>query len=300
MAGVVRVKLTPEPPEELAAVSAALIELERFGGAAPTLPVDTPIAAQLVFFGAYLKKARGVSDPEFEEFARYAGKLEISEKGAVWRCDPEAEIAYSKTDEREPEVIRRLRLKFGPSFVDPPEPPHPAAELRLPEEPDGARFFELAIELKAGSGVEAERTANDRFDLPLIPFLQRLVLEWPDDYTERVPAGLTLTAETGSVKRSLVWEQGEVTGDMRRFVFKQIPLDPVSLSIALDDDVMQVWDEEDLTDPEREPDWLGWLEEFLDDIGPEDEEGEAVNQRDHQSAELDGRERTSAIPSIEV
>ncbi len=300
MTGAVRVKLTPEPSADLTEVSGVLIELEHFGGTSPSLVSSSSTDAQFVFLGAYLEKARGVSDPEFLEFARYSGRIELADGGPVWRCDPEAEVVYSGADGRDPEVIRRVRLHFGPQFVDPPELPNPAGELRFPVEPEGSRFFELAVELRVGSGVEAAAKVNDRLDVPLNPLRQRLVIEWPEEYTARVPSGLTLTVKAGSATRSMLWEQGEVVGDMRRFVFSKIPLESVSFTVGLDDDIMDVWVEQDLTDPEREPDWLGWLEEFLDDVGLEDEEADEVDQREHQSAEIDGRLRTDGITPIEV
>ncbi len=303
MNGSILVKLTPSPDDELERVRRARIELVPLGPEPSKLAADTPTKAQLVFFGAFLEKARRISEPEFTEFATYEGVIErLGEDGKglpiTFRCNPEAEIEYVQTDEREPELIRRLGLLFGAEFDGAPEAPESASELRLPEEPDGARYFELGVALRIGDALESDRVVNDRLDVPLPPFLQRLVLEWPEGHTERVPSGLTILVEAGSVKRTLIWEQGQVTGDMRRFVFEGVPLEPVSLFVALGEDIIQVWDEQDLTDEEREPDWLGWLEEFLSDVGPEDEPGQEVNQSDHLSAELDGRDRTPQIRQL--
>lgn len=55
----------------------------------------------------------------------------------------------------------------GDNFTNPPAPDSALARLRLPEAPEGARFFELGVELEIDGVAEATADINDRLDVPL-------------------------------------------------------------------------------------------------------------------------------------
>ncbi|HEX7672418.1 MAG TPA: hypothetical protein VF395_22645, partial [Polyangiaceae bacterium] len=100
---------------------------------------------------AFLDEVRRVSEPEYEPFASLSGAL--LRDGVTG--DP-VFVCSAEPDPSEDDPIRRLTLGFDPaSFREPPEPDSSATRLRLPTEPEGARFFELGLELKVSGAVEA-------------------------------------------------------------------------------------------------------------------------------------------------
>ncbi len=256
-----------------------------------------PQPAELVFSAAFLMQARGVSKPDFKPFAVYSGTVELvgSKREPVFRCDPAAEIVYLAPDEREAEIVRKVGLDYdGAQFKEAPTGEAPAATLLLPEEPEGARFAEVGVELKVAGAVEAELLDNDRLDLELPPIVQRLVLEWPDSYSKRASDLLVLEAKAGKVVRSVTWSSGEVIGDMRRLVFERLPLEPVSLSARSGGSLLALWLEQDLTQAEREPEWRAWLEDVLGDIDS-DEEPEPLDPTLHQASPSDSLLRREGL-----
>lgn len=140
------------------------------GSGVPRAKRGSSTPAEIVFHAAFLENARKISEPEYKPFASLAGSISLDEKSGrpVFVCGPNAEIVHIEPEPDEDELVRRLALDFdATSFRDAPE--REAARLRLPKEPEGARFFELGLELHVDGAVEAARELNGRLDVPLGP-----------------------------------------------------------------------------------------------------------------------------------
>lgn len=93
---------------------------------------------------------------------------------------------------------------------------------------------------------------------------QNLVLEWPEQMTPHLPAGLRLELTAGTVTLSIPWEEGEVSGDLRRFVFENVPEGQASTLFArTDQNELRLWQDQFANKPDDPPTWEHWLEEWL-------------------------------------
>lgn len=153
-------------------VPGGTLVLERLGAAGSKAKRGASVAAQIVFHAAFLEKARNVSEPEYSEFATLSGQVVLDENTGrpLFVCEADGEIAHAEPEPDEDDRVRHVALGFDEStFRDAPRKGSAAALLRLPAEPEGARFFELGVELKLDGAVEATRAANGRLDVPLGP-----------------------------------------------------------------------------------------------------------------------------------
>lgn len=159
------------------------MELVRLGAGSTQAKLDAPQAAELILHAAYLTEARGVSEPTFTKVATLAGELRLErpQSQPVFICDPGSDFTYVEPEPTDDEPIRRLPLAYDAnSFFDAPPDGAPARSLRLPKEPEGSRFLELAAELQIAGAVEAPLASNHRLDVPLGP-LEALVTSLPLD-----------------------------------------------------------------------------------------------------------------------
>jgi hypothetical protein len=155
--------------------------LQPLGSGTTRAKRGTEVPAEIVFHAAFLQQIRAVGEPEPKPFASMAGNVLLDEATGrpLFVCAPDAEITYVEPEPTEDDPIRRLALGFDSgSFKQAPKAGSPATRLRLPEEPEGSRFFELGLELKIGGAVEAARELNGRLDVPLGP-IDRLETELP-------------------------------------------------------------------------------------------------------------------------
>jgi hypothetical protein len=108
-------------------------------------------------------------------------RLEKPQSHPVFVCDPEGDFVYEEPEPNDDEPIRRLPLAYAASsFFNAPPDGAPARSLRLPKEPEGSRFLELAAELQIAGAVEAPLASNHRLDVPLGP-LEALITSLPLD-----------------------------------------------------------------------------------------------------------------------
>ena len=258
-------------------VSGAELRISRFGDGESQGAEAPPKPAVLSFSGAYIIKARNVSEPEFTPFAELSGQFELvgTDEVPVFICDPEADFVYT---EPAPEDEANIA---------------PAARLRLPKEapdPEGpARFFELAVQLTVDGSVEAAVETNDRLDVPLHPITTRLIVEWPDDYTEDLPNPVLVTARTESRTATLNWHSAPIRDDHRQLVFHRMPEgEVVTLTATGGGKTIVLWNAQLASDPEVEPIWEHTLEELFVEPEEEDDEGEEIDQTQHIVTEAEG------------
>lgn len=150
-------------------VPGASVGLEVFGQNPPAKRFSAK-GATLVFFGAYLENARGVSSPTFKRLATLQGQIELKGSPAkpVFILEPDAELLHVDPEPGKGEPFRELRLSYATGSVrGAPADPSNATRLRLPKAPPKARFFELAVELKIAGSLEASVDQNQRLDVPL-------------------------------------------------------------------------------------------------------------------------------------
>ncbi len=148
------------------------VSFTTFGGGATRAKPDEPQPAELVFHVAYLSTARGVSRPEYQKLATLAGSivLEGAARRPVFVCDSAADFQYELPEPSDENPVRRIPLELSPaSFRASPPPDGSVRKLRLPPDPDGARFMELGAELRIAGDVEAAREVNDIADMTLGP-----------------------------------------------------------------------------------------------------------------------------------
>ena len=277
-------------------VSGAELRISRFGDGESQGAEAPPKPAVLSFSGAYIIKARTVSEPEFTPFAELSGQFELvgTAEVPVFICAPEAAFVYTEPAPEDEAATRHLALSYHPkSFRTPPPNIAPAARLRLPKEapdPEGpARFFELAIQLSVDGSVEAAVETNDRLDVPLHPITTRLIVEWPDDYTEDLPNPVLVTARTESRTATLNWHSAPIRDDHRQLVFHRMPEgEVVTLTATGGGKTIVLWNAQLASDPEVEPIWEHTLEELFVEPEEEDDEGEEIDQTQHIVTEAEG------------
>jgi len=173
MSRKIRVQLEPRLEDVLGfrtVLKARLGLLNRgLGTSAGGLDQNKP--AELVFHAAFLDQGR---KPErtFEQFATLSGSVTLDEKTArpFFRCEPDADFVYDAPPPSGDKPFRKLFLQYDTaSFLDAPEGDAPATKLRLPEDPEGARFLEIGVELRIGGADEGAHEKNDVLDVPLGP-----------------------------------------------------------------------------------------------------------------------------------
>lgn len=148
------------------------LTLSRFGAGASSLDKGESKSAELVFHVAFLEVVRGVSAPEFEEFARISGQLEVrgSFLDPVMILSNEMEVRNTASSEAA-EPPRFIALSFdGERFEQAPSGEN-APRLVLPQAPALTQHVEIGVELFVDGSKEAEMELNDRLDLPfgLVP-----------------------------------------------------------------------------------------------------------------------------------
>lgn len=272
----IRVRFLPSttgPPGPVR-VSGGEVDLEAFGAGTAKAERDQPKPAKLIFHGAYLDRARGVSAPEFVRIATLSGSIAL--RGAppspVFTCDAEADFEYEEPEPENGEPFRELRMSYSPtSFRNAPEDGAPSTRLRLPLEPDGARFFELGAELEIDGDTEAPLPSDHRLDVPLGP-RPGPIFEWPEELTEQLPDGLTLTLEEDGKRVALDWAQGEVVGGFRRFSFAGLGgQTPCTLTAQAGKQKLTLLQDQVISDPSSAIRWDHLLEELtLTEPAPED------------------------------
>lgn len=139
-------------------------------------------AAELVFHAAYLDQVRGAT-LSFKRFAKLAGSLRFDRDRKLPRfeCDPAADFTYDEPPPPDDEPVRRVSLIYDElTFRRPPKGNAPAAKLRLPKDPEGARFLEIGVGIEVGGATEVDQEDDDRLDIPLGP-LERLDSTLPRD-----------------------------------------------------------------------------------------------------------------------
>jgi hypothetical protein len=274
----VRVKFTPNARAKeggaLDVVGAKLTFLA-FGEAPSKLERGASKPAELVLHGAYLEKARNVSAPEFEKIATLSGQIELREGPLepVFLLDPKSDFLYVEPLPEKGEPFRELRLEYpGTHFDAPPEDGDPLTRLRLPREPEGARFFELGAELIIAGVTEAGLDDNHRLDVPLGP-LPGPIFEWPDELTAGFPAGLTLLLEEDGRKMAVDWSHGQVLGHLRRFVFSRLRgKGRCTLTAKMGSTELVLLKDQVIDDPAAPIRWDHRLEELIDfGAGPDDD-----------------------------
>ena len=275
----IRVKFEPARGGEtggIVSVPGATLTLVEFGGNTTAAERETPKAAKLLFHGAYLDHARKVSSPEFSKFASLAGQ--VKRRGvpprAVFILGEDAKLEHDEPEPENGEPFRELKLAFDPAcFDEVPEDGGPATRLRLPLEPDDARFFELAIELELDGSKEAPLEKEHRLDVPLPP-RPGPIFEWSEELTAHLPIGLTLILEEGGKRQALDWQQGEVTGDFRRFAFSKIKgTEPCTLVAQAGQKKLILLDQQVIAEPGEPISWTHLLEDFtVEKDDPDDDD----------------------------
>ena len=166
-----------------------------------------PVSATLVFFGVYLERVRAVSFPDFERLAALSGELEL--KGdpptPVFTVPADADFVYVEPEPAKGKPFRELIFDYSSAhFVEPPQPPAKVTRLRLPTPPDGARFFELGVELQLGGRPESSVSQNERLDVPLrFPFGDQLLWITAPPLDQDFQPELVVFDEAGTEERRI-------------------------------------------------------------------------------------------------
>jgi hypothetical protein len=167
-----RVKLEPDARQARngVAVLGASLRLTSFGPGKSAAERDTAKPATIKFCGAYIDEVRKENNPDLEPFARVSGQLLLKGSPRVPSMTLEGEaIEHDEPppEEGEPLPYQLVIAWSRDNFTNPPAPDSGLAVLRLPEAPEGARFFELGVELEIDGAAEATADVNDRLDVPL-------------------------------------------------------------------------------------------------------------------------------------
>ncbi len=167
-----RVKLEPDARQARngLAVLGATLRLSSFGPGKTAASKDSAKPATIKFCGAYITEVRKENAPDLEPFAKVSGKLRLERSSRVPSMTLEGEAIEHDDpppEDGEPLPFQIVIAYHGDNFTNPPTPESALALLRLPEAPEGARFFELGVELEIDGAVEAAADANDRLDVPL-------------------------------------------------------------------------------------------------------------------------------------
>lgn len=194
-------------------VPGGLVGLEVFGQNPPAKKF-TKRPATLVWFGAYLEKTRGVSNPEFKKIATVRGNIELKgepAKAAI-SFEPDTELSYVEPEPARGEPFRELSLEFAAgSFRS-----VPFSRLRLPKAPAKARFFELGVELKISGLVEAGVDKNERLDVPLrFPVGEQLLWVGEAPANSSSTPELVLFDEDGNEEQRLPIQGGSGPGTLQ-------------------------------------------------------------------------------------
>jgi hypothetical protein len=203
MPGSVRIVFDPRAHQvrgELAVVGGTL-DLARFGKNPSQVKPDQEHAARLVFHAAFIDKPRKVSKPSFSPFAKLSGKVKLEGTTPKFVLAPDAKLEHDGPDAERP---RRLKLQYGLTFVNQAADAAAVGELKLPEAPPGARFFELGIELEVDGAAEASVDQNDRLDVPLdgVSFFEAELLDEQDqplasrDFELELPDGSVVKGQS--------------------------------------------------------------------------------------------------------
>jgi hypothetical protein len=246
-------------------VLGAVLELSELAKPSTLAKRESPQAATLTFHDVYLDHARNVNEPGLEKFATLSGNVvrRGSPPRAVFLLDPETDFQYVEPEPEAGEPFRELRFGYGATFAPVPVDGAKLTRLRLPQEPDGARFFELGVQIDVAGAEEARIGLNDRLDVPLGP-LPGPMFEWREELTEQLPAGLSLLLENEGRRMLLEWGQGEVFGEYRRFVFHRLRgVGPCSLTAKTDARELVLLKDQRIDDPASPIRWDHFLEELV-------------------------------------
>ncbi|HEY6559851.1 MAG TPA: HET-C-related protein [Polyangiaceae bacterium] len=169
----IRVKFEPRIEDVLGfrTVLRSRVALLHRGAGTSKAVLSTLKPARLVFHAAFLGEGRSV-ERAFERFASLSGSVFLDEATGAPRfvCDPSADFEYDAPPPSGDEPVRRLCLTYDDgTFRSPPKADAAAAKLRIPKEPEGSRFLEIAAELAIAGAVESALESNDRVDVPLGP-----------------------------------------------------------------------------------------------------------------------------------
>jgi hypothetical protein len=247
-------------------VLGAVLDLSELAKPSTLAKRDSPQVATLTFHGVYLDHARNVSEPELEKFATLTGSVvrRGSPPRAAFLLDPASDFEYLEPEPEDGEPFRELRFGYGAAFDAVPEDGAKLTRLRLPREPEGARFFELGAELHVAGAEEAGIALNDRLDLPLGP-LPGPMFEWREELSEQLPPGLSLLLENDGRRMLLQWEQGEVFGEYRRFVFHRVRgIGPCTLTAKTGARELVLLKDQLIDDPKAPIRWEHFLEELVE------------------------------------
>lgn len=282
----VRVKIEPRIEDILGfrtVLHAKLRLLQRGPRGSQASTDDKP--AELVFHAAYLDRVRGAT-LSFKRFARLAGSLRFDRDRKLPRfeCDPTADFSYDEPPPEGDEPVRRVSLTYDDlTFRRAPKGDAPAAKLRLPKDPEGARFLEIGVGLEIGGATEVAQDDDDRLDIPLGP-IERLDSTLPRDQLHGV-------AKIMSSSHFAAWlttiyghdiPDGAYRGLRRQLLAGGYRMPPIEIVSSLPEDnvagydrdvrrikIVRTFIKESETDPERAAELMAALIEefghFVDD-----------------------------------
>jgi hypothetical protein len=238
-------------------------------GATPGASVEAGThASKLLLFGRHVLAPRSSPEP-FVQFATLACQTVIDEQGPGSRfvVPAESRLEYDPPADESNPSIRRLSLEFSDEPTD-PEVEQASVVVDVPRQPPGetpARFFELGVALELGKDVIVTQTLNDVLDVPLLPVLLGLKMEWPNELDEHVPSDLALRATQGGKTRQIAWSDGVVQGSGRQFLFREIlGSEAVTLEAQFGEENVVLFEQQDTSETEKiTPTWKETLETSL-------------------------------------